>query len=80
MEKPTLPKRLESLDVLRGADLFFLVALGPLIRSVIRAADVPWLNACMGPLLHSSWTGFTLWDLIMPLFPLHVGNHHPVRL
>lgn len=68
MEKQTLSGRLESLDVLRGADLFFLVALGPLIRSVIRAADVPWLNACMGPFLHSSWTGFTLWDLIMPLF------------
>ena len=45
MEKQALPKRLESLDALRGFDLFFLVALGPLLRSIIRAADVPWLNS-----------------------------------
>lgn len=68
MEKQALPKRLESLDALRGFDLFFLVALGPLLRSIIRAADVPWLNSCQWLLLHQNWTGFSPWDLIMPLF------------
>lgn len=68
MTTRTIPRRLESLDVLRGADLFFLVALGPLIRSVIRAADVPWLNDCLWLFLHREWTGFSLWDLVMPLF------------
>ena len=33
MEKTTY-KRLESLDALRGFDLFFLVALGPLAHSL----------------------------------------------
>lgn len=68
MENKTPSRRLESLDALRGFDLFFLVALGPLIRSVIRAADVPWLNSCQWLFLHQDWTGFSLWDLIMPLF------------
>ena len=63
-----MPKRLESLDALRGFDLFFLVALGPLLRSVIRAADLPWLNSFQWLLLHQDWTGFSPWDLIMPLF------------
>ena len=63
-----MPKRLESLDALRGFDLFFLVALGPLLRSVIRAADLPWLNSFQWLLLHQEWTGFSPWDLIMPLF------------
>ena len=68
MEKQASSRRLESLDALRGLDLFFLVALGPLIRSVIRAADLPWLNSCRWLFIHSSWEGFSLWDLVMPLF------------
>lgn len=47
MEKTTY-KRLESLDALRGFDLFFLVALGPLAHSLARAADVEWLHSSCG--------------------------------
>ena len=67
MEKTTY-KRLESLDALRGFDLFFLVALGPLAHSLARAADVGWLNDCMWAFSHVRWEGFSPWDLIMPLF------------
>ena len=31
--KQPIRQRLESLDALRGLDLFFLVALGPLLRT-----------------------------------------------
>lgn len=61
-------RRLESLDALRGMDLFFLVAFGPLARSIIVAADQPWLAVCYNQLSHVRWEGFSLWDLIMPLF------------
>ena len=54
MEKTTY-KRLESLDALRGFDLFFLVALGPLAHSLARAADVGWLNDCMWAFNHVQW-------------------------
>ena len=61
-------KRLESLDARRGFDLFFLVALGPLMHSLARTANVEWLNESMWVFSHVSWEGFSPWDLIMPLF------------
>lgn len=62
------PQRLESLDALRGLDLFFLVAFGPFVRSLIRAADLPYLGGLYKQLSHVQWEGFAAWDLIMPLF------------
>ena len=61
-------RRLESLDALRGLDLFFLVAFGPFVSSLIRAADAPCLEGLHHQLSHVSWEGFVAWDLIMPLF------------
>ena len=37
-------QRLESLDVLRGFDLFCLVALEGVLHSLGRAIDAPWYN------------------------------------
>ena len=79
MEKTTY-KRLESLDALRGFDLFFLVALGPLAHSLARAADVGWLNDCMWAFDHVHWEGFSPWDLIMPLFLFMSGASMPFAL
>lgn len=79
MEKTTY-KRLESLDALRGFDLFFLVALGPLAHSLARAADVEWLHSCMWAFSHEAWVGFSPWDLIMPLFLFMSGASMPFAL
>lgn len=79
MEKTTY-KRRESLDALRGFDLFFLVALGPLAHSLARAADVGWLNDCMWAFNHVQWEGFSPWDLIMPLFLFMSGASMPFAL
>ncbi|MFR2509664.1 acyltransferase family protein [Odoribacter laneus] len=73
-------KRLESLDALRGFDLFFLVALGPLMNSLARAADAEWFNNWMGIFNHVSWEGFSPWDLIMPLFLFMSGISMPFAL
>lgn len=73
-------KRLESLDALRGFDLFFLVALGPLMRSLARTANVEWLNESMWVFSHVSWEGFSPWDLIMPLFLFMSGISMPFSL
>ena len=37
-------QRLESLDVLRGFDLFCLVALEGVLHPLGRAIDAPWYN------------------------------------
>lgn len=73
-------KRLESLDALRGFDLFFLVALGPLMHSLARTANVEWLNESMWVFSHVSWEGFSPWDLIMSLFLFMSGISMPFSL
>lgn len=80
--KNTTPsgKRLESLDALRGLDLFFLVALGPLMHSLARASHAEWLEKSMWIFNHVSWGGFSPWDLIMPLFLFMSGISMPFAL
>lgn len=73
-------KRLESLDVLRGADLFFLVALGPVMNALARAVDAEWLNRSMWIFQHVDWEGFAPWDIIMPLFMFMAGTTIPFAL
>lgn len=72
--------RLESLDVLRGFDLFFLVALGPVMSSLLHAVDTEWANQCTWMFTHVKWIGFSPWDLIMPLFLFMSGTSMPFAL
>lgn len=76
-------KRLESLDVLRGLDIFILVCFQPVLF---------WLlsHSCFGDgaaaeffktqLTHCQWEGFHFWDLIMPLFLFMSGASIPFSL
>lgn len=73
-------RRLASLDALRGFDLFFLIALGPIVRSFASAADAEWLNDSMWLFNHFAWEGFSPWDLIMPLFLFMSGASVPYAL
>ncbi|MBO4476593.1 MAG: DUF5009 domain-containing protein [Bacteroidales bacterium] len=59
--------RLESLDVLRGADMFLLLFIGPVLKSVCKLFPdgTAWLSH---QLQHVNWEGFATWDIIMPLF------------
>ena len=75
-----MKKRLESLDVLRGADLFFLMAVGPVMRRLIKTLDVEWLNSCHWLFDHVEWQGFSPWDIIMPLFVFMTGITIPFAL
>ena len=73
-------KRLESLDVLRGADLFFLLAVGPLVRRFAKVVNWEWLNDCCWLFNHVEWEGFSPWDIIMPLFIFMTGITIPFAL
>ena len=75
-----MKQRLESLDVLRGADLFFLLAVGPIVRRFIKLVDQPWLNECYWLFDHVAWEGFSPWDIIMPLFVFMTGITIPFAL
>lgn len=66
---PVQPKqRLMSLDILRGADLFFLVALQPLLWKLCDAHQSPFTIALREQINHVVWEGFSVWDIVMPLF------------
>ena len=74
-------KRLLSLDVLRGFDLFLLVALQPVMVAVFRQLDCEVLNdTFLYQLDHAEWEGMRVWDLVMPLFLFMSGVTMPYSL
>jgi predicted acyltransferase len=70
-------QRLESLDVLRGFDLFCLVALEGIMHPLARAINAPWFNKFMWNFDHIEWAGFSTWDIVMPLFMFMAGVSMP---
>lgn len=74
-------KRLLSLDVLRGFDLFLLVALQPVLRAVLVELNCEALNdTLLYQFDHAEWEGMRLWDLVMPLFLFMSGVTMPYSL
>lgn len=73
-------RRLESLDILRGFDLFLLVALQPVLLSIGQIWDNSYYHAFLHQFDHEVWVGFRLWDLIMPLFLFMTGVTIPFSL
>jgi predicted acyltransferase len=77
MEKQQPLQRLESLDVLRGVDLFCLVALEIVMHPLQQAVHTPWFDSFMWGFSHVHWEGFSTWDLVMPLFMFMSGVSMP---
>lgn len=75
-----MKKRLESLDALRGFDLFCLVALSDLVEELAEVIDKPWMASIMDCFTHKKWEGFSSWDLVMPLFMFMAGVAIPFAL
>ena len=73
-------KRLESLDILRGMDLFLLTVLGPVMGLIAGTGDYSWEPAIMPAFEHVDWEGFRLWDIIMPLFMFMSGITIPFSM
>ena len=76
--KQTPYKRLDSLDVLRGFDLFMLTMVGGLVWVTANNVDLPWLTKfALANFEHVDWEGFAPWDLVMPLFMFMAGVSMP---
>ena len=74
-------KRLLSLDILRGLDLFMLVGLQPVLRQFLLTLNNETLNnTLLQQLDHVQWEGFAAWDLVMPLFLFMSGVTMPFSL
>ena len=73
-------KRLESLDILRGLDLFLLVFFQPVFKALARELKLPILDPVVEQFSHVHWEGFATWDIIMPLFMFMAGVSMPFSL
>ncbi len=61
-------ERLQSLDVLRGFDMLWIVGGGSLIAAWAKGTNWGWMNVLANQLEHVSWEGFRFEDLIFPMF------------
>lgn len=73
-------ERLQSLDVLRGFDMFWIIGGGALLGALAKLADWSWLNAVAEQLHHVDWNGFHFYDLIFPLFMFIAGVAIPYAI
>ena len=74
-------ERLLSLDILRGFDLFMLVALQPFLAISLKELDCEWINdTLLYQLDHTQWEGMRVWDFVMPLFLFMSGVTMPYSL
>jgi len=72
--------RLESLDILRGLDLFLLTCIGPIVYMLLNTGDCTLAPAVERQLDHVPWQGYVLWDQIMPLFMFMSGVTIPFSM
>ena len=76
-ENTAKSKRLLSLDVLRGLDMFLLTVIGPFVWALDKSFGLP--KGVLAQFDHA-WGGFTLWDIIMPLFIFMSGAAVPFAM
>lgn len=67
------PKRLLSVDTLRGFDMLMIVGGGAFIERLNGKTGLRWVDAVAGQLTHPDWHGFTFFDFIFPLFLFIAG-------
>jgi predicted acyltransferase len=63
-------QRLNSLDALRGFDMFWITGGGALAIAISQITGADWLETQMH---HVEWEGFRFFDLIFPLFMFIAG-------
>lgn len=75
---PPPPPRLRCLDALRGFDMFWIIGGRELFLALGAATQVAWIEWLAGEMFaHAEWHGFTLYDLIFPLFLFIAGAALP---
>lgn len=68
-----MPKRILSVDALRGFVMFWIIGGGVLVIGSIKFFADPAPEWFTYHSEHVDWIGFSAWDLIMPLFLFVVG-------
>ena len=66
-------KRILSVDVLRGFDMFWLIGGTGLALAIVKLFGTGIQSLLIPQLDHAEWIGFTFYDLIFPLFEFVMG-------
>jgi predicted acyltransferase len=74
---PRTNERLLSLDALRGFDMFWIIGGKDIVQAAAKLTNWSWLRWFSDQLEHTEWHGFTLYDLIFPLFLFMAGVSMP---
>src|SRR3954464_4803608 len=78
LDVPTqVDTRLLSLDALRGFDMFWIIGGKEIAQEAAKITNWPILLWMCDQLEHTEWHGFTLYDLIFPLFLFMAGVAMP---
>ena len=80
MKNTVKATRLASLDILRGLDLWLLLMIGPVLHTFLRAGYGEEWDFVRFHADHVMWEGFSLWDIIMPLFMFMSGITIPFSM
>jgi predicted acyltransferase len=78
--EPKQPERLQSLDVLRGFDMLWIIGGGSLIVALAETTKWGWLQVIADQMEHVPWAGFHFEDLIFPLFMFISGVAIPYAI
>ncbi len=73
MSQTAAPKRLLSVDTLRGFDMLLIAGGGSFIVRLKGKTGLSWVDAIADQLTHPDWNGFTFYDFIFPLFLFIAG-------
>ena len=80
MKKEVKNQRLQSLDALRGFDMFFIMGGGALFVGLATWCPTPFFQAIASQMEHVPWHGFAFEDMIFPLFLFIAGISFPYSL
>ena len=80
MKKEVKNPRLQSLDALRGFDMFFIMGGGALFVGLATWCPTPFFQAIASQMEHVPWHGFAFEDMIFPLFLFIAGISFPYSL
>src|SRR5437588_7090337 len=70
---PPAPRRLMSLDALRGFDMFWIVGGEEVVHALYKAWPIAPTRVLDHQMDHKPWAGVAFYDLIFPLFVFIVG-------
>ena len=73
-------KRLDSLDALRGFDMFWIMGAEDIVHALAKATGSSFWIGLSDQFTHPDWNGFHAYDLIFPLFLFIAGVATPYSL